>query len=94
MNWLQFLFAPLCLRPCCKLGDSAFWERLLFGRTAGTQVRLHEVIHSPRVAGSHSGRGSNAELIEIRTRDALAERRGRARIVALAVKPVNSAPRR
>jgi len=88
MNWLQSLFAPLCLRPCCKLGNSAFWERVLFGRIAGTQVRLHEML-IPRVAGYHSGCGSNAELIEIRTRDASAERRGRARIVALVVKPVD-----
>jgi hypothetical protein len=94
MKWLQSLIAPLCLRSCCKLGNSAFWERLLLGRTVGTQNRLQEVIHSRRFAGYRSGRGSNSELIEIRTKSASSERRGSARIVALAVKPVDFTPRR
>lgn len=86
MKWFESVIIELCLRPCSKLGNSAFWERLLFGRRPLHMQNRFEAFLSTKKFDTDD----NIEWIEIRTRDASCDSRNRARIAVLAVKAADS----
>jgi hypothetical protein len=91
MKCLDSLIAELCLSPCCKLGNAAFWERLLLGRCP---AKLDDESQTFRFNGrflTHlSGPCGNVELIEILRRGACRKSKNEARIGAFAVRTSDS----
>src|SRR6516225_295477 len=91
MKCLDSLITEMCMRPCCKLGNAAFWETLLLGRFP---AKLDDESQAFRFAGrflTHSsGTCGNVELIEIRRRRACRKSKNEARIAAFAVRTSDS----
>jgi hypothetical protein len=63
-----------------RLGDSAFWKKLLFGGLRKKQNTAQEFRHRERSVGRGSRYCSNIQLFEIRTEDGSSGLRGSARI--------------
>jgi hypothetical protein len=89
MKWLNSIISEFCVNRCCKLGNSAFWEKLIFGRRP--VIGLEEPPYTERVFAPSSVLRNDIELIEIRKRSASNDRGSRARIAILAVKAADSA---
>jgi hypothetical protein len=63
-----------------KLGDSAFWKNLLFGRLRKKQNRSQAFRYSERSVGRGSRCRSNIQFFEIRAENGSSGLRGSARI--------------
>ena len=72
-----------------KLGDSAFWKNLLFGRLRKKQNRSQAFRHSERSVGRGSRCRSNIQFFEIRAENGSSGLSGSARISFL-VEPATS----
>ena len=94
MKCLESLITELCLNPCCKLGNAAFWERLLFGRSGAKLDDESEAFRFAQPFLTHSsGSCGNVELIEIRTRRASRKSKSDGRVAVFAVKTFDPFPR-
>ena len=90
MKCLVSLITELCLNPCCKLGNAAFWERLLFGRCPAEVDGECQPFRSVQPFLTQLfGPSRSVELIEIRPR-ASRKSKSDARIAVFAVKTSES----